>query len=302
MKNADSEQIEMSVVIAAWNGDDYLRCCLSSLAPQIDSKKTEVIVVANYKSELKEKENCFGFANYVFLSPDSTVPELRSCGIIRARGEVIALTEDFCVFHPEWRRETEKAHEQNFTVVGGAIENSAAESLLNWAVYFYDYGKYMLPEKAGTVETISGANVSYKKEILEQLKKNSRNGFFETFVHEELKRNGHRLYLAPAMIVYHGRNYRWKEIAERFYHQGRSFAARRAAKMTIAKRLLYLIGSLALPFLLTVRILLRTIVKNRNLKELVLSLPWLTVLMFIWSLGEFIGNAAGEGVSGRKWK
>jgi hypothetical protein len=90
------------------------------------------------------------------------VPELRTKGINLAHGEIFALVEDYCTLDEHWCAEIKKAHRLPFSVIGGAVENRSPDKLLNWAVYFYDYGKYMFPAQPGAVETLSGMNVSYK--------------------------------------------------------------------------------------------------------------------------------------------
>lgn len=296
----ENKEPKLSIVIAAWNDVSLLRECLSSLENQIEN--AEVIVVGNFESGISESKMRFPFAEFFVLPPDATVPQLRARGISESSGAIVALTEDFCALDSDWRREIVKAHESGYGIVGGAIENKSVERALDWAVYFCDYGKYMLPARTGVSDALSGANVSYKKEILEQIRENYASGFFETFVNEELKRRGHDLYLAPAAIIFHHKNYEFKKIVLQFYHQARSFAARRVSGFSFSKRINFILISLILPILLPARVVWRTINKQRHLKELLISLPFLMILMSVWAFGEFCGYLSGEGESGREWK
>ncbi|CAN5643442.1 hypothetical protein BH18ACI1_BH18ACI1_13510 [soil metagenome] len=302
MTFSENKQVKLSIVIAAWNGISALRECLSSLEKQIETTDTEVIVVSNFESEISEIETRFPLVRHIILSEKAIVPELRTRGILEARGVVIALLEDLCTFDSNWRQEIEKAYELPFGIIGGAIENSSVERALNWAVYFYDYGKYMPPNQAGVTDALSGMNVSYKREILEQIQESYKDGFFETFINEELKRRGHELYLMPSAIIYHRKNYDLKKTVNQFYHQARSFAARRVSDAPFSKRLSFILASLILPILLPVRVTSRTISKRRHFKELIISLPFLTFLMTVWAFGEFCGYLNGEGASGCQWR
>jgi glycosyltransferase involved in cell wall biosynthesis len=302
MTQSENKQIGFSVVIAAWNGVSLLRDCLLSLEKQIEKGGAEVIVVSNYEMGISESRKRFPFAKHIVLSEKTTVPELRARGILEARGEIVALLEDFCTFDCNWRGEIEKAYEQPYSIVGGAVENSSGATALDWAVYFYDYGKYMLPVNSGVTDALSGMNVSYKREVLDPLRENYENGFFEFFIHEELKRRKHQLYLMPSAVIFHNKNYDLKRISVQFYHQARSFAARRVVGFPLSKRFSFLLASLTLPILLPARVALRTVSKKRHFKELIKSLPFLMILMSVWAFGEFCGYLYGEGSSGKEWK
>ncbi len=294
-------RLRLSVVIAAWNGAASLRRCLASLTRQLESGDTEVIVVSNYGAG-QELEEQFPHVRYVRLAEDATVPELRAKGISCARGEVVALLEDHCTFDKRWCAEIKRAHQLPYPVVGGAVENASRERLLDWAVYFYDYGKYMLPNEAGVVNALSGNNVSYKGEVLREVEDGYRDGFFEAFVHEELQRRGHALYLMPSVIVYHNKNYVLRVALRQCYHLARSFAGRRVVGAPPVRRVAFALASFALPVLLPARIAARTVRKRRHIKELLMSAPHLLLLMSVWSFGEFCGYSRGEGASAREWK
>ena len=302
MTQSENKQIELSVVIAAWNGASLLRDCLLSLEKQIETGGAEVIVVSNFETGISESKKRFPFAKHIVLSEKTTVPELRARGILDARGEIVALLEDLCTFDCNWRKEIEKAYENPYSIVGGTVENFSGATALDWAVYLYDYGKYMLPVTSGVTDTLSGMNVSYKRELLDLLSDNYENGFFEFFIHEELKRRGHQLYLMSSAVIFHNKNYNLKRISVQFYHQARSFAARRVVSFPLSKRFSFLLASLTLPILLPTRVVLRTVNKGRHFKELIKSVPFLLILMSVWAFGEFCGYLSGEGSSGKEWK
>jgi len=301
MNLSNDKEITLSIVIAAWNGNALLQQCLSSLEKQTDKTKTEVIVVSNFQTDFSA--NGFSLpARFSAISETATVPELRREGIRLAQGKIVALLEDLCFFDSRWCEEIKKAHEKPDGIIGGSVENAGDKRALNWAVYFYDYGKYMLPNRAGVTETLSGLNVSYKRTALEEVCEIYRNGFYETFVNEELKKRGHRLLMVPAAIVYHNKDYETKRATEHCYHLARSFAAQRVAGFGLPKRAFAAIASLILPLLLPARVVAATVKKGRHTGQLVRSLPYLIFLMFVWSFGEFSGYLFGEGNSAGEWR
>ena len=295
-------KVKLSVVIAASNDISSLYDCLESLKGQISPMDTEVIVASNLSNEPQESiERRFPYAKYVSLPSDTTVPELCTTGIRYAQGEIVALSEDHCVFHPQWCSELMKAHESPYDIIGGCVENHGSSRLLDWAVYFYDYGKYMPPERAQVVDDLPGNNVSYKRTALDEIRNSYEKGFFETFINLELKKRGYSLFLTPCAVVSHKNHYQMKDIMICFYHHGRSFAGIRTRNASLLKRFGFTLGSLVLPVLQIIRILFRTVRKKRYVWKLLLCTPWLTILIASWSFGELRGYLGGEGLSSRQW-
>ena len=293
------EKINLSIVVASWNGTASLLQCLESLESQTDKATEEIIVVSNFKPDLPKN----GWSADFHVRPDSfTVPELRRDGIAAARGDVVALIEDHCTVDGNWIREIRQAHASHAAVVGGAVENMSGGNALDWAVYFYDYGKFMSPNSAGVTETLSGLNTSYKRAALDEIRDDYRDGFFETFANEALKSRGHQLSMSPSAVVYHNKRYELRRALSHCYHLARSYAAKRVANAPLGRRFVFIFGSLFLPILLPARVVLSVIRKGRNLGHLVRAIPFLIVLMSAWSYGEFRGYSAGEGDSRAKWR
>jgi GT2 family glycosyltransferase len=302
MNRNGSSDISVSVIIAASNSVSLLDDCLASLQSCKPGEDTETIVVSNHDNgvgELLRKK--YPDAKGFVVSSDTTVPELRSRGIGLAKGEIIALTEDNCVVDSQWLTEIKRAHNLSYGIVGGAVENRGGNRRLDWAVYFYEYGKYMLPRQAGLTGSLPGNNVSYKRAVLRDVEGEIRAGLFEAFLHRTLEQRGHQLYFAPSAIVYHNRHYQFQQVLSQCYHHGRSYAGMRVAGQSLLRRMPFISGAAVLPVLLPVRIALGVLRKGRGVRELLFALPHLVVLMSSWAFGEFLGYLAGPGASARKW-
>jgi hypothetical protein len=219
-----------------------------------------------------------------------------------ASGEVIALLEDHCFVDAAWSSEILKAHAMPYGVIGGSVENPERRPPLNWAVYLYDYGPYMLPDVPRVAEALTGFNVSYKRATLDKVKDRYKKGFCETFIHQELRRLGYELFLMPSAIVYHNKTYALRASIAETYHHGRLFAALRTSVAPWSERVFRVATSLVLPVLLPMRIALRTVRKDKHVKELIAAFPYLLLLMSAWSYGEFCGYLCREGSSARRWK
>ena len=293
------EEINLSVVVASWNGTTLLKQCLESLEKQADKTADEIIVVSNFAPELPKNGSRVSF----HVRPGSfTVPELRRDGIAAARGNVVALIEDHCTVDKKWITEIKHAHVSDVAAIGGAVENKSDGAALDWAVYFYDYGRFMPPNSAGVTEALSGINTSYKRAVLDEIHDKYQDGFFETFANETLKKRGHQLAMIPSAVVYHNKRYDLRSALSHCYHLARSYAAERVTNATVGTRLIFVLGSLFLPVVLPARVVFSVIRKGRNLGQLLRAIPFLILLMSFWSYGEFCGYSAGDGGSRAKWR
>ena len=292
--------MRLSIVIAAWNGDASLERCLRSLGDQARAADTEVIVAANFEPERLGGE--FPFVCWIKMPDGTTVPELRTAGIIRSTGEIVALTEDHCTFGERWCEELKKAHESPHAAIGGVVENASTQRALDWAVYFFDYGKFMPPMRAGVARALSGVNVSYKRSALMEVESSFRDGFHEAVTHAEIVKRGRALYLAPAVVVYHYKNYKIKPATTLAYHLARSYAGKRVSGASALRRALFVLGSPALTVLLPARVIAETLRRKRHIGALVRAFPPLLWLTSSWAWGEFRGYLGGEGRSAAQWK
>jgi hypothetical protein len=219
---------------------------------------------------------------------------LRAIGLRRARGRVVALLEDHGTPSPGWCDAVLDAHKEPFAAVGGAVENGV-DRLLNWAVYYCDFGRYQNPLPKGPSEFLSDSNVSYKRDALASVKGMWFEAFHETSVNWKLRDMGETLVIEPKMVVHQTRRtLRLLPALRERYVWGRSFAGTRASETTLARRAVFASLSFLLPFVLTLRIVSQVLRKRRRLDRLFLSLPLIFLLETIWSVGEFMGYVTGR--------
>ena len=170
--------------------------------------QVEIIVVDN------STDGTAGIVSHQFptvelvKSPELTfVPELWEKGINQSTGEIVAITTAHCVPDTNWIDAILRAHESNYVGVGGALENDPAAGLVDWAIYFCRYSRYMLPFQEVTVNDFAGDNASYKRWALDRCKDVRSNGFWEPFVHAKLKKEGLQLVMTPKIVVYHKKSF-----------------------------------------------------------------------------------------------
>lgn len=297
-----SEKPELSVVIAIVSGAFHLKGCLMALSQQKEAPKMQIIVPYDcYDSEMEILKSEFPKVRFCRVSNPSQnkessrfyherIDRMRSVGMKEAEGDVVALLEDHDKPHKLWSRRIIEEHDKYpFAAIGGAIENSI-DRKLNWAVYFCDFGKYQNPLKDGPSSYLSDVNVSYKRRALDSIEEVWKDFYHEPDVHNALIVKGETLWLSHRIIVYQSREkIRLAEAIKERYLWGRYYAGFRVQKFGIVKRLLYTGLSLLLPIILSAKKIRDILKRKRHTGAFVCAFPVTFLMLFVWSIGEFVG-------------
>ncbi|MGH3104659.1 MAG: glycosyltransferase family 2 protein [Gaiellaceae bacterium] len=99
--SAGPSEPPVSVVVCTRDRPDELARCLESLA-RLRTSPLEVIVVDNCPSDERTREVCQESSVRHVLEPIPGQSRARNRGIIEARGELVAFTDDDCVVDPGW--------------------------------------------------------------------------------------------------------------------------------------------------------------------------------------------------------
>ena len=290
--------VKLSIVVVSIYSQRSLRRCLDSILACENQDGIEVIV-ANSSSDTSLSYLAVKYPSVRFIqfSENTGIPDLSAGGIAQTSGEIIALTDSSCLVDVGWITSILKAHQSQSAVVGGTVEIHGLTKAVDWAAYFCEYGEFMYPLRAGSVDALPGNNISFKRSALLIGNEYVKNKFWKTFWCQRLRAEGIELISEPSIMVYYTKNFRLISFLTRRFHHGRCFAGMRAIKFTFIKRIIYLGGSVFLPFIFLYRVTFTIVGKKRRLKELLLSFPLIVLAIIFWSLGETCGFLAGTGKS-----
>lgn len=286
---------ELTVVVASVNGLPYLDDCLDSLASHAPEAE---VVVADWTDQETRSHVKRRWPHVKLLSFDrpKAVPELRAAGIAAATAPYVAVIEDHCIVTPAWAEAIVEAHKAGHHVVGGAVRNVKTRRARDWAPFFCEYSAFMEPSPTGTVDDLTGMNVSYDRQALAEIADLLAEGRWESDLHQRLRERGYEFWSAPGAVIEHAKDFGFVEFASQRYHYSRSFAGMRNPQLG-ARRPLY---ALATPLL--VPLLARRIVRNvRSRPEygpaFRRAAPLVLVYTTIWAVGELVGYIFGGGKS-----
>jgi len=298
---AESQDLpQISVVIPSLSCPECLDACLRALEQQSLKSQAEVIVVdcgATGIADLVHRR--YPQMKLLSFAERKTIPELRALGMKRSRGAIVAVTEDHCVPESHWFERILQAHKTWYGVVGGAVENDPSITrVVDWAVFFCEYGRYLNPVPDGEVTNLPGNNASYRREFLTHICDLLDNGCsWEDALHARLRERGVKLYSDRSIIVYHKKEFGLGYFLSQRYHYSRSYAGMRTQRAGYAKRILRAAICLALPAVLLLRITGCVVGKKRHLGMLFCSLPLIALFTIVWAWGELIGYLFGPGNS-----
>jgi hypothetical protein len=297
----------LSVVVTRVSGNGSLLACLASLTRQVDADATEIIVPYDtYSADVAELADVYPTVHFAYVddlgaaaSPRVPVHEhrrydrCRAVGLSLARGRIVAMTEDHAIPADDWCAQILTAHEQPYSVIGGAIENGV-DHPLNRAWYYCDFGRYGRPFSPAEAEYVSDVNVSYKREALHAVRDQWQDAYHEATVHWAMVQRGETLYRDPRPVVHQHRERMplGRSLRERV-DWGRVFAETRAARMGPFRRMLYAAGTTMLVPVLAARVVHHMTRQDRPIREQVTTLLWALGLLTAWSCGEFLGYVRG---------
>lgn len=282
----------LSVIVAVGGAID----ALAPLAAQARDGRVEVIVVTDDAGAHLRPDPPLKILR---LPGRATLPRLLGAGLAEAQGEIIGVLDAGCPPDPSWVTVAIEAHIGSHPVVGGAVEPEGLRTCADWAGYFLDYGRFMLPLAPGAAPLVPGINITMKRWALDRDRRYVAPEFWKAYWCRALQAGGHTLHLAPSLLVRYRRRLPLGALLAQRFHHGRCFAGMRLEQISLGRRLVYLAGSPALPLLLLARLLRALLPKRRRFGALARALPVIVLGTVGWALGELFGYLAGPGGSCR---
>lgn len=291
---------EFSILIGRVSSEDERRILetLQALCDQEGSHAWEVLVADRINDGVSEElTERYSEVTRIPAPPGTSLPELRTLALDRARGSIILVTEDHCVPSSNWLASISAAFERapaGTVAVGGCVENGVFETSLDWATFFCEYSYFLKPVHEGPGQVLPGMNVAYRREVFDNLERETlTSGFWETTLHGKLLEQGGLLYSTNEIVLFHCKKFSLGLFTRQRFIYSRYYAGLRFAKAERFKRLLACGASLILPPLLLVRMVKQIRAKERLGAELLRAMPYLAWFVVVWAVGEMWGYAFG---------
>lgn len=295
---------DLAVIIPSVNSYDDLDGCLRALATDQGARIT-VIVVDRLGEHVRHWTRKDHPGTVVIAVPPGTpIPQMRAIGIRKAAATAmpaIAVIEDHVIVPPGWARAMLAALDAGADVAGGAVDNAATGTWVDWSAFLCEYSSTLPPLPAGPSDWLPGNNVIYRADVLARHDAVLDEGKWENRLHDAIRAGGPGfagsvLMLHPEIVVGHKMHYSFGLYMSQRYLYSRSYAGAMRDGMPKGKQIVMGAAALiALPPLMFLRTIRRIRAKRRYPRELIRALPLLVPFCLSWGAGEAVGYWFGPG-------
>jgi glycosyltransferase involved in cell wall biosynthesis len=283
----------ISVVVASNRSRALLDDCLTALLDQCERAQAELIVARDDDEEgLESIALAYPTVRVVPVKRGASIPELRGAGMREATGDIVMLTEDHCVPGPQWVEELCLGVDQVADIAGGGMDNAQRKRAIDWAAYFSEYGLFATTRSdTGEGMQLTGANVAYRRSIVEDVIGWASAGEWENVAHERLRARGSSLHFVDSAPVYQNKTYEFWDFCRDRYEHGRDYARTRLVEEQHARRWLLTAVTPLLPLVIVTRVA-RAAAPTRW-GAFLRALPATLAFVSAWSVGEAVGYLRG---------
>jgi hypothetical protein len=160
----------LSVVLATIEPWPDLANCLAVLEPQVAAVGGEIIVGDGHGAALETATVTAASGRLSWIRiPGASVFELRARALERARGEIVALTEDHCIVGAEWCAQILDAFARNPSAmaVTGPVLNGSTDKRIDWANFLHTFSSQFPPVNPDQrLRSPPAANVAFRRSAI----------------------------------------------------------------------------------------------------------------------------------------
>ncbi|MBX7244459.1 MAG: Gfo/Idh/MocA family oxidoreductase [Candidatus Sumerlaeaceae bacterium] len=294
--------VEFPISAISCTRTDYnsIRTTIAHLRRQTIVNQLELILVGPTVESLEtsgEDFSMFGAVQKVVLGPINAVGHGNASGVRRARGRVVAITEDHCFPDAGWAEAFVNAHKDDvYSVVGPVMRNANPDSYCGRVDFIIAYGTWMEPLEAQEMNVMPGHNSSYKRdELLALGGRLDRMMEMEPLMHFQWSAEGRRLRVEPMARCRHVNFSRWRSWFRVMYVAGRLFGGLRCVGWPRPKSLFYAAASPLIPFVRFYRVALLFTRPGQGLFKFLPLAPGIALGLSLDGLGQFMGYLFGVG-------
>ncbi|MCL4486522.1 MAG: glycosyltransferase [Chloroflexi bacterium] len=221
----------LSVLICTHNRPNLLRQCLAALIDESDEKPSQVVVVNG--GDDRSDQVVQGFAtrgNQTSIrvecvkTVNRNLAASRNVGLPHCTGDIVGMTDDDAQVFPDWVTQMKRIHAEHpeAGAVGGPVIGADADSLVSRIADQVTFAAYAA---AGSVRTLAGVNVSYKKRVVEAVGPQDESLFRGEDVdyNWRVQRLGWTVYYDPRVRVRHHHRPTLRSFLNQHYMYGRAY-------------------------------------------------------------------------------
>ena len=294
----------LSVVLVTPDGYPDIETTVRHIRAQTIARDLELLIVAPDASRVHVAEAVqaeLHGVRIVEVQPLKSLAVAKAAAVSHATAPVIAFAEDHSFPDPGWGAALLEAHSLGYAGVAPRMKNANPASSLSWAAMFLHFGGAVDPDGPSEPDYPNAShNMSYRRDVLTEIGAPlGRLMLAELFLHDELRRRGHRMRLHPTAVTRHVNMSRLRPALRHAWVGGRLYGGLRQAfgGWSLVRRIVYAGGSPLIPVLRLGRLIpemRRTAVGQAALRR---ALPAMGLILTVHAAGEAAGYLFGVGDS-----
>lgn len=276
---------------------DYEACrtAIGFLKQQTALDHLELILVAPSRAALRLDEadvEGFPFLQVVEVEGLPSTGIALAAGVRAARADWVNYCEEHSYPEPGWAEALIAPQQGPWAMVGSAMSNANPGTYTSWAALLGEFGPVVVPVESGEIHYLGPHHASYRRDLLlafgdmlEPLLE------FEAALHDALRAQGHRLYLAADAVSSHVNLSQPGSFIKSDFLGQRGFGSMRwqGQGWSWPRRLFYAAASPLIPPLRLARSVkdVRRCSKGKGL------VPWIYPIMAVAMVAGAVGEALG---------
>lgn len=172
MDRADNPKVTAVTMVYSKKQEDNLYSCIDSLFDQTYSNY-EILVISENKEIKDNVKSKYDSVNIVHFDNDGGVSKARNEAIKYADGDILAYIDNDASADPRWLDEIVKSYDKDIIAVGGKSipdwETIKPPYLPNEFLWLVGATHKNHPDDGTMVRSTFGCNMSFRKEVLEEL-------------------------------------------------------------------------------------------------------------------------------------
>jgi glycosyltransferase involved in cell wall biosynthesis len=276
-----------SVIVAAYNSEDFLAPCLEALQAQTFRHFETIVVNSSQENRTAEIVALFTGVRFVQCSERLFPHAARNLGVLMAKGNLFVFTDADCQADPLWLAELTTAYAPGHEILGGCID-SKARSRMSRGIHLLKYSPYQRGIPPGPLDIAATGNLLVSRNAWQTIGPFDGTIFCgDALFSWKARAAGFIPWFVPTAIVTdQDEKYRSGFLSERF-QRGKEFGRVRAEFQTWTRP--RLLARMALAPLALLSALARIAGECRRagrLADFLSTLPFQTAAQAAWCVGE----------------
>jgi GT2 family glycosyltransferase len=224
----DSAEVDISIVIPAYFGAGTIADCLESVKRATSGRRSEIIVVESSGDATREiVRRRFPEVMLIESPVRLSAGGARNLGTTRARGGLIAFTDQDCIVPPDWIDQLERhLADSSVAGAGGAVGIRNPSNLSGCALYFLEFLNHF-PRNGSPRRShhfLVGCNNAYRANVLRVVQFPDQTLAEDVLFCHDLRSHGFELVYDPQIEVRHHNRAGWGEFFAYNREMGRASA------------------------------------------------------------------------------